>query len=186
MEKDVQRGLPSYAAAVVQDVHTPEARSGATASAPSSHPARLRLVRLLERAAAEVRFDSVDHLQLEVTAVPDDLGPPSPAYAEDDVAALRARVGEVDELDLPGWAADWQVAVSQPERWSRERRFLAAQEEAVLLVDLADWLQTAIAGAGVSEPLPPCPRHGHPLLPVERDKEAWWDCPQSGPVRRWG
>ena len=49
------------------------------------------------------------------------------------------------------------------------------------LVDLAYWLQdqffTETRGAW-GEPRPRCPGHPHPMVPVVRDNEAWWACPQ--------
>jgi hypothetical protein len=70
---------------------------------------------------------------------------------------------------------DQQALACFDDRWE-DRRLLAA---------LADDLQDSLAEF-VSDPVPPCPVHGHPLSVLQDDDGAWWACPSDANLFRCG
>jgi hypothetical protein len=92
--------------------------------------------------------------------------------------------GSVADEDLPGWVSAWTVTASGPVG-SATLLVLPSRAPAELGVDLAEWLQDVLADQNYSDPVPRCPDHPHPMLPVVRDDATWWSCPRRGPVRPW-
>ncbi|CUU56401.1 hypothetical protein Ga0074812_107285 [Parafrankia irregularis] len=95
------------------------------------------------------------------------------------------RPGQPDQAELVGWLGFWLVTSTDPSGGTTERRVQPTTDPAELAVDLANWLQDALADAWISDPAPACPGHPHPLRPEVHDGAPWWACPAGGLVRPW-
>ncbi|WP_018638788.1 hypothetical protein [Parafrankia elaeagni] len=91
----------------------------------------------------------------------------------------------VPEADLPGWVSAWPVRSRDPQGATTFFFAHPGTPAAELAVDLADWLQTTLADAWISDPAPPCPGHPYPMRPAVHNATPWWKCPAGGPVRPW-
>lgn len=189
---------PSTAWAVVRDIVLPEgplagnspARGGGPPPLAPEHllSARRRIESAVEAALAElhpftkrltVTVDDPDADEL-LRGVEWVANNPTPlAEACEQLGVVLA------EADLPAWVADWPVSVRGPAGGVKATTFHPGTPPAELAVDLADWLQTALADAWISDPVPPCPGHPHPMRPVVLDGTPWWECPAGSPVRPW-
>ncbi|WP_248825272.1 hypothetical protein [Frankia umida] len=90
------------------------------------------------------------------------------------------------DSELAGWASEWSVSARGHKTDAESLLWvLPTTEPAELRVNLAEWLQDAIADEGVSDAVPPCPGHSHPMRPEVHKGQAWWACPTNGPVRPW-
>ncbi|MEX5636198.1 hypothetical protein [Parafrankia sp. FMc2] len=90
----------------------------------------------------------------------------------------------VPEPDLPGWISSWPVT-ARGSHGTTTSYVVPATPPADIAVDLADWMQTALADAWISDPAPPCPGHPHPMRPAVHDATPWWECPAGSLVRPW-
>ncbi|SNQ51331.1 conserved hypothetical protein [Frankia canadensis] len=89
------------------------------------------------------------------------------------------------ESELVGWVSPWPVSARHTRGGMTGTSVTPTSTAADLAVDLADWLQTILADAGISDPIPPCPAHPHPMRPVVHEGGPWWECPNGGLVRPW-
>jgi hypothetical protein len=192
MERPVD-DMPSRAWATSRDV--PGVLRGATsagAEARPGHPAGRRVRGALQAVLAELETAG-RILTVEVAgpdAAEEEKGRAWLAErnvtAEDVARRFGGSVadGSVADEDLPGWVSAWTVTASGPVG-SATLQVLPSRAPAELGVELAEWLQDVLADQNYSEPVPRCPDHTHPMLPVVRDEAAWWSCPRRGPVRPW-
>jgi len=102
-------------------------------------------------------------------------------------AEASRRLGlPISESELVGWVSEWSVSARGQETGAETSLWvLPATEAAELRVDIAEWLQTALADEGISDAVPPCPGHPHPMRPEAHEGQVWWACPTNGPVRPW-
>lgn len=101
-------------------------------------------------------------------------------------AEVAAHLGvPVTEPAVIGWASEWVVSARY--RGSAAGTSVSpTTDPAELAVDLADWLRTFLADDFISDPVPPCPGHPHPMRPVVHERKPWWTCPRdSGLIRPW-
>lgn len=101
-------------------------------------------------------------------------------------AEVAAHLGvPVTEPEVVGWASQWPVS-ARGHGGGAGTAVSPTSDRAELAVDLADWLQTFLADAFVSDPVPPCPGHPHPMRPAVHERKPWWRCPRDGElVRPW-
>jgi len=151
------------------------------------HPARHRIESAVAATLAElgpissqitVTVDGADDAELDRTRM---------WLAEGQLTAteVERRLGvRVEEQDLLGWISGWLVSARGP-NGATTTSVLPATEPAELAVSLASWLQDALADGGISEPVPPCPGHPHPMVPTVHEAAPWWSCPAGNLVRPW-
>ncbi|WP_250280008.1 hypothetical protein [Frankia sp. Cppng1_Ct_nod] len=166
---------------------SPLAHAGPAASAMIGHPVRRRIESTVAAARAElgpasrritVTVDGMDSAELDHTRA---------WLAAGQLTAVEAgrRLGiRVDEEELPGWVSGWLISAHGPNGVTTTS-VLPTMESAELAVDLASWLQQVLADAGISEPVPPCPGHPHPMVPTVHEAAPWWSCPAGNLVRPW-
>ncbi len=182
---------PSVAWATVADVSlddvpSPEPSADVTASL---QPARQRVADAVAAALEELRPASA---RLSVTVgAPDssELAQSRIRLQEGGLTAADAsrRLGlPISESELVGWVSEWPVSARGHKAGSESSLWvLPATERAELRANLAEWLQDVIADEGISEEVPPCPGHPHPMRPEVHKGQEWWVCPTIGLVRPW-
>ncbi|KPM51634.1 hypothetical protein CcI49_17540 [Frankia sp. CcI49] len=113
--------------------------------------------------------------------------PPARAVSPDSDAEPGPvdRPGQPDQIELVSWLGFWLVTSTDPSGATTVHRVQPTTDPAELAVDLAGWLQDALADAWISDPAPVCPGHPHPLRPEVHDGAPWWACPAGGLVRPW-
>ncbi|WP_241834470.1 hypothetical protein [Pseudofrankia asymbiotica] len=108
--------------------------------------------------------------------------------AEGRLTAAEAgrRLGtRIAEQDLPGWVSGWLVSARRRSGGTTTALAYPAMDPAETAVGLASWLQDALADGGISEPVPPCAGHPHPMVPTVHEAAPWWSCPVGDLVRPW-
>lgn len=184
-----QHGPPSMAWASWVDVPagSPLAHASPTASAMIGHPARRRIESTVAAALAElgpasrwitVTVEGADSAELDRMRV---------WLSEGRLTAAEVgrRLGtRVEEQELLGWVSGWSVSARGPNGVTTTL-VSPATDPAELAIDLASWLQQVLADAGVSEPVPPCPGHRHPMIATVHETAPWWSCPAGNLVRSW-
>lgn len=162
-------------------------RDPADTLALRAHPAGRRVERAV--AAATVELLPASRSLVVAVAGPDE---PELRRAHAWLAANPLTAAEtadkigvpVTDSELVGWVSEWSVTASD---WGGVTRtyVLATAQPAEIATDLAEWLQDALANSGVANPVPACPDHPHPMVPVVHEGAAWWSCPKDGLVRPW-
>jgi len=190
MERD-EAERPSVAWATVSDVSpddvpAPEARADMSAGL---RPAHRRVTDAVAAALAELRPASTRFSVTVGAPYRSELARSRSRLQEQKFTAAEAsrRLGlPISESELVGWVSEWSVSARGQETGAETSLWvLPATEAAELRVDIAEWLQTALADEGISDAVPPCPGHPHPMRPEAHEGQAWWACPTNGPVRPW-
>ncbi|MCK9893628.1 hypothetical protein [Frankia sp. AgB32] len=181
---------PSAAWATVSDVPAPpEAPAHPLAAEAIANllPARRRVAEAVTAAMAELAPASA--LITVTINAPDgpELARARAWLDEGELAAdeVGRRLGQpVTEADLVGWVSEWPLTARGSDLVGTHP-VLPATEPAELSVHIADWLQDFLADVGISDPVPPCPGHAHPMQLDVRHGQPWWLCPRGEPIRAW-
>ncbi|OHV30991.1 hypothetical protein CC117_27245 [Parafrankia colletiae] len=186
-------GGPSAVWVTVHDIFlTEDSPTEAVGPSPVAAEHLLSSRRRVEQAVAAARAELLPHIQhLTVTVDPPDHAELIRALdwiANSSITPAEAceKMGvTVPEPDLVGWISPWPVTARSSDGSATITCLIPATPPAELAVDTADWLQTALADDWITDPVPPCPGHPHPMRPAVHDATAWWECPANGPVRAW-